>query len=117
MRQSLPELAAKGRTFVPLVDLAAPFSEHLCEHLAACDKQATSKSSRFLDECRRFNRGEIAREHLIDATVRLGFNNVIDAFQVVGSGPLSVEFYKDERDSAGKGIRLTDELFRLGEMY
>lgn len=114
---SLLELASQGRDFVPLTDLALPFSRRLAEHLKDCDKQATSRSSRFLNECRRFNRGEATREQLADATVRLGFNNVIDAFHVVGGGPVGVEFFKDERQTPGNGIRLTDDLFRLTELF
>src|SRR5262249_13406997 len=78
---------------------------------------ATSRSSRFLDSCRKFNRGEISEEELADVTARLGFNNVIDAFHVVGNGELPVRFFVDERETAGKGIRLTDQVFRLTELY
>lgn len=115
--RSLLDVVRQGKVFVPLAELAVPFSRHLADHLLACDRQATSSSSRFLDECRRFNRGELTREQLVEATVRLGFNNVIDAFHVVGDGPIAVEFFRDERNTPGKGIRLTDELFKLVEMY
>jgi hypothetical protein len=82
---------------VLLQDLAAPFARHLCEHLARIDKQTTSRSSKFLDACRSFNRGELAEDRLAETTVKLGFNNVIDAFHVVGSGPVPVRFFVDER--------------------
>lgn len=49
--QSLLELATAGKEVIQLQDLARPFSKHLCAHLAQCDKQTTSQSSRFLDAC------------------------------------------------------------------
>jgi hypothetical protein len=70
---------------VPLENLAAPFARHLCEHLARVDKQATSASSKFLNACRAFIRGELPEQQIIGATACLGFKNVIDAFHVVGS--------------------------------
>jgi 5-methylcytosine-specific restriction endonuclease McrA len=48
----------------------------------------------------------------MDATVRNGFNNVIDAFHVVGQREIPERFYIDERKQ-NKGIRLTDEFARL----
>ncbi len=101
--------ADRGDDRVPLDDLAAPFARHLCEHLKKADKQATSPSSRFLDACRAFNRGEIAEDSLVETTARLGFANVIDAFHIVGSGPVPVRFFVEERASGG-GVRLTDDL-------
>jgi hypothetical protein len=115
--RTLLDAAHQGKTFLPLTELALPFARHIAEHLKLADKQATSRSSQFLDNCRRFNRGELSAEELADVTVRLGFNNVIDAFHVIGSGELGVRFYTDERTSPGKGIRLTDDIFRLTELY
>src|SRR5947209_6748692 len=69
-----------------LSDLAPAFSYHLTEHLKTSDKQTTARSSQFLDACRRFNSGDIDHQKLVEETVRSGFNNVIDAFHVVGSG-------------------------------
>jgi hypothetical protein len=113
----LLDAAQQRKTFLPLTDLALPFARHVAEHLQQADKQATSPSSQFLDSCRRFNRRELSEEQLADVTVRLAFNNVIDAFHVVGSGELGIRFYVDERATPGKGIRLTDEVFRLTELY
>jgi HNH endonuclease len=56
----------------------------------------------------------LSRHELIGSTVKLGFNNVIDAFHVVNRSDIPVRFFVDERSSGG-GIRLTDELFRLRE--
>ena len=94
--------------------LAAPFARHLCEHLSQVEKQTTSQSSQFLDACRAFNKGDLSEERLVQATVKRGFNNVIDAFHIVGSGPVPVRFFADERKTGGvSAIRLTDDLRRL----
>lgn len=115
LAKTLLDLADRSDDRVPINDLAAPFARHLCEHLRKVDKQATSKSSKFLDACRTFNKGDMPEEQLIESTARLGFNNVIDAFHVVGSGPIPVRFFEDERQSGhgGAAIRLTDDLRRL----
>jgi hypothetical protein len=115
--KTLLETAQQGKPFVPLAELARPFAWHIAEHLKLADKQATSPSSQFLASCRKLNRGEMSEEELADVTVRLGFNNVIDAFHLVGNTELGVRFFADERASPGKGIRLTDEVFRLTELY
>ncbi len=49
-----------------------------------------------------------------NVTVRLGFNNVIDAFHRLGPTDLERRFFIDER-ATSKSIRLTDELRLLGE--
>lgn len=115
--KSLLELADKRHEIITLEALAEPFSRHVCEHLKLVDKQGAFQSSRFLDVCRKFNRNEIKKEELLDATARLGFNNVIDAFHVVHDGEIAVRFFSDERTGREKGIRLTDDLFRLTEQF
>lgn len=117
MGQSLLELATAGKEIIQLDELAKPFSKHLCKHLALCDKQTTSQSSRFLDICRKFNTGELREEELFDSTAKLGFNNVIDAFHIVHQGEVGVRFFTDERAGREKGIRLTQDLFRLAEDF
>ena len=86
--KSLLELSAKGKEIITLDDLADPYSMHICDHLKLGDKQGTSTSSRFLDACRKFNQGESKKEELLDATAKLGFVNVIDAFHVVHDGDI-----------------------------
>jgi hypothetical protein len=116
LAKTLLGLAERADDRVPLDELAAPFARHLCEHLKLVDKQTTSQSSKFLDACRAFNRGELSDDALVGTTARLGFNNVIDAFHVVGSGPVPVRFFEDERQGnrgGGGAIRLTDDLRRL----
>ncbi len=109
---SLIELSREERDLVPLEDLAVPFARHLTEHLERVDTQGTSASSRFLDACRSFNAGELTEDALRETTARLGFQNVIDAFHVVGGGDIPVRFFEDERRQNG-GIRLTDRLHEL----
>jgi hypothetical protein len=111
--KALLDLAQEQREEVTLDELAAPYSDAICEHLKVSDKQGTSKSSRFLDACRGFNAGSLTRDQLIGATSQLGFNNVIDAFHVVDKDELPIRFFTDERSSTTKGIRLTSELLEL----
>ena len=115
--KSLLELARNGTEVVTLDQLADPFSRKICDHLRHTDKQATSKSSRYLDICRKFNTGEVEEEELLDATAKLGFNNVIDAFHIVHDGEVGVRFFTDERKGSEKGVRLTQELFQLTEQF
>lgn len=115
--KSLLELAQQREETISLEELAEPFSRHICEHLANSSKQATSSSSRFLDSCRKFNAGELKKEELLDTTVKLGFSNVIDAFHFVHDSDISVRFFRDERKDGTKGIRLSDDLFKLTERY
>lgn len=115
--KSLLELSQQGHDVVTLDSLAEPFSRYICEHLELADKQATSKSSRYLDTCRKFNAGEVKKDELLAATAALGFANVIDAFHIVHKGETDVRFFTDERKGKEKGIRLTDSLFQLAEKY
>ena len=115
--KSLIEFASQGNEIITLEQLSEPFSRHICQHLQLADKQTTSTSSRFLTTCRKFNADEIKKEELLDATAKLGFANVIDAFHVVHDGEIGVRFFTDERNGKEKGIRLTQELFRLTEQF
>ena len=114
--RSLLDLADQGTESVSLEELAVPFSKYLTEHLATVDTQGTSAQSRFLTACREFNNGGLSHGQLIEATARLGFVNVIDAFHVVGPEETPVRFFADERDS-NRGISLTDDLHRLRDHY
>ncbi len=115
--KSLLDFAKQGSEVVTLEQLAAPFAHNVCEHLRISDKQATSRSSRFLDGCRKFNVGELSREELLDLTSKLGFANVIDAFHIVHEGEIGVRFFTDERRGGEKGIRLTQDLFELADRF
>jgi hypothetical protein len=111
--QALLELAAQQRTFVPLPELAVPYAAALCKHLQVEDRQSTSAQSQFLDACRSRNRGDLDAEQFAEATVRLGFANVIDAFHISRGGhPTQTRCFVDERASR-HGITLTDHLLEL----
>jgi hypothetical protein len=51
---------------------------------------------------------------LAEETVRLGFNNVIDAFHIVGRAEVPQRFFVDERTRSA-GIRITDAFSQLIE--
>lgn len=110
LAKSLVELGKSHDDRVTLQTLAEPFSRHVCEHLKSADRQGTSARSRFLEACRKFNAGEIAIEELHSTTVRFGFENVIDAFHVIGSGSLAIRLFSDDRIGKSPGIILTPEL-------
>jgi len=84
--QALLELAARQQAFVPLPELAVPYAACLCEHLQVEDRQSTARRSRFLDACRSRDRSDLEAAQLTEATVRLGFANVIDAFHISRGG-------------------------------
>lgn len=111
--KALVDLAAQGKEAVSLEELAVPFSAHLCEHLKDAPKQATSASSKFLDACRQFNEGQITEDALRSKTAEIGFVNVIDAFHRVGTEDIPQRFFVDERKTATKGIRLTEEIQKV----
>lgn len=112
LAKSLYELSNSSHDLVKLDELAEPFSRHLCQHLLHTPKQTTSKSSKFIDSCVLFNRGELSQDALLASTAKLGFKNVIDAFHIVNSEEIEKRFFIDERQNSG-GIRLTEDFFRL----
>lgn len=115
LAKSLYDLKASPNDIISLEELAVPFSGHLCEHLKHSPKQITSRSSKYLDACLAFNNQQIELDELIDHTVKLGFNNVIDAFHIVNSGEIDKRFFIDERKQS-RGIRITDNFFNLAEL-
>lgn len=114
LAQSLLDIKAAPGDLVTLEDLAKPFSSHICRHLKSADKQGTSAQSRFLDACRAANAGEIEQDELAETTVRLGFNNVIDAFHVVGGDDVPHRFFLDERKQSS-GLKVCDAFGFLTE--
>ena len=112
LAKSLLQFQNRKDDLVTLEELASPFAKHICEHLRHSPKQATSPSSKFLENCKRFNSGEISQEQIDQITAKLGFINVIDAFHIVNQGELPTRFFIDERKEL-KGIRLTENLLKL----
>lgn len=115
LAESLLEIAPKSKTEVLLEELAGPYARNLCRHLENAPKQATSRSSSFLDACKEYNEGAISQQELIDKTVEKGFVNVIDAFHVVNREETPVRFFEKDYSNGQKKIILTDEMFELAE--
>ena len=67
--KSLLELKPQAGSIVTLEELAIPFSRNITEHLKLADKQCTNSRSRFLDTCRKFNRGEVDQDELVEQTI------------------------------------------------
>lgn len=114
LAMSLLELGKRPNDLVKLEELAQPFSRQIREHLRNSEKQITSSSSTFLEACRKANAGELSEDRLLATTVKMGFNNVIDAFHVVNRLDIPKRFFIDERNTSS-GIRLTDNFYKLGE--
>lgn len=116
LAKSLYDLRSYPQELVHLEELAPVFVGHVIKHLEQCDKQGTSSQSRFLEFCRQYRDGDaaISYEKLITETVKLGFNNVLDAFHNVHGKGLNSRFFLDERKTSG-GIRLTDQFYHLAQ--
>lgn len=112
LAKALYDLSNSSNDLISLEELAVPFSKHICEHLRHSPKQVTSSSSKFLETCSSYSQGIKSHDELIGQTVKLGFNNVIDAFHNVNREELPERFFIDERSLNG-GIRLTENFYRL----
>jgi hypothetical protein len=112
LAQALLELRPASGQLVTLEELATLYTRHLREHLRLADKQGTFQRSQFLDACRKANAGELSEQQLLGQAIKLGFNNVIDAFHVVGPAEIPQRFFLDERPQNG-GIRPTEEFSKL----
>jgi 5-methylcytosine-specific restriction endonuclease McrA len=114
MAKALLELQPTEGQLLKLHELAEPFARHIAEHLKLTDTQGTFQGSRFLDACRDLNAGKLTKAQMVEQAVRLGFNNVIDAFHVVGRDAVPDRFFIDERGTNG-GVRITTEFSKLME--
>lgn len=114
--KALLTLADEGKTLVTAEELSIPYASELCQHLKLEDKQITSRSSTFLDACRKFNRQEISQSQLIQTTAAKGFNNVLDAFHIVNGIEIPERFFYKRSNSNSSGIILTDNVFKLCEV-
>lgn len=112
LAEALLTLRPQGGDLLRLEEIAGPFARAVSRHLKSEPKQSTSAKSQYLAECQRYNAGELSSDQLIDATVARGFNNVIDAFHVVGQKNIPDRFFLDERQGSG-GLRITDAFSRL----
>ena len=112
LAKTLLELKPESGQLLKLSDIAPVFARNIVEHIKHSPKQTTSLSSKFLKTCDAFSNNEVDHQTLIESTVKLGFNNVIDAFHIVGSGEVNRRFYIDER-ATNNGIKITDEFSML----
>lgn len=115
--KSLLELASKEATSISLAELAKPFATNIVQHLKASDKQGNSSSSKFLNSCRSFIENEITEEELYGITEKLGFVNVVDAFQNVNGEIIPSPFYEKNFVAGKKEVVVTDELLKLKESF
>ena len=115
--KSLLELVNEETTAISLKELAKPFSKNITAHLKTSDKQGNSNSSTFLDYCRQYNEGDIDEDVLLHQTEKLGFVNVVDAFQNVNGGQIPNLFYEKDYSNRQKGIVIKDDLLKLKESF
>lgn len=125
LAKSLIDISLERKSdLITLDDLALPYALHLAEHLKHSPKQSTAKTSQFIQACQGYNEGNIDEDRLIQITKKEGFKYVLDAFHVVNTKAITERFYDvvneeffiDER-KFNKGIRLTDNLFKLFYVY
>lgn len=107
---SLLHFANLGQESVPLSDLAGSYSEILCHRLKIAPKQGTSSGSKFLTACNSYNDNLITLDELIDKTITLGFENVLDAFHRVGTADVPARFFIDQRKSSAPSIAITSKM-------
>lgn len=115
--KSLLELVNKETTKISLTELAQPFSKNIIEHLKENDKQGNSKSSSFLNVCRSRIKEEISDTELWLKTEKLGFVNVVDAFQNLNGEQIPDIFYEKNYKSGNKEIIIKDNLLKLKESF
>ncbi len=125
LAKSLIDISLERKSdLITLDDLALPYALHLAEHLKHSPKQSTAKTSQFIQACQGYNESNIDEDRLIQITKKEGFKYVLDAFHVVNTKAITERFYDvvneeffiDER-KFNKGIRLTDNLFKLFYVY
>ncbi|WP_341222208.1 HNH endonuclease [Polaribacter atrinae] len=115
--KSLLELVDKETTKISLTELSKPFSKNIVEHLKVNDKQGNSKSSSFLNVCRAHIKGEVSDTELWSKTEKLGFLNVVDAFQNLNGSQVPDIFYEKNYKSGNKEIIIKDNLLKLKESF
>jgi len=115
--KALLELIKLEKTAITLTDLAEPFSRQVVEHLRQHDKQGSSASSKFLDSCRSYIKGQITQEELLIQTEKLGFQHVVDAFQIVNRDIVPNPFYQKNYANGRKELIITDNLLKLKESF
>lgn len=116
LAKSLYDFRDRANDLITLDELAKSYVKHLIEHLSHSPKQITSSSSQFISTCQLYMENKISYDELISTAVKLGFNNVIDAFHIVNRNEIEKRFFIDERKT-NKGIRITDDFYKLSDEY
>ena len=112
LAESLLKLNPQSGQLIKLEDLAPVFGKAIAAHISHSPKQGTNPG-KFLQSIDGYNTdGNL--DALVKATVKFGFQNVIDAFHNIGSTSVLHKFFLDERQQ-NKGIRITDEFSKLAE--
>jgi hypothetical protein len=115
--KALLEMVENEKNTVSLNDLALPFAKNIINHIKVNDKQGNSNSSTFLEACRKFNNNLIKEDALIEITTKLGFVNVVDAFQNINGGVIPDTFYIKDYKAGKKNLIITDNLLKLKENF
>ncbi|MGL2993510.1 HNH endonuclease [Flavobacterium sp. TSSA_36] len=113
--KALLQLASKETNNITLEQLSPLFVDSILQHIKQNDKQGNSISSSFLKACRQYNNNELTYENLLGKTEKLGFVNVIDAFQNVNGGMIPNKFYEKDFNGKTKQIVIKDDLLKLKE--
>lgn len=115
--KALLELIDRQTTKISLEELSIPFANSIVEHVKKTGKQGNATSSKFLDGCRNYIKGEITQDNLYHLTEKYGFVNVIDAFQNVNGGTIPKLFYEKDFALGKKEIVITDNLLEIKEKF
>ena len=113
LAKSLIGFASTETDIITLEELAKPFSEFICEHLAESDRQGTNPTSTFLQECRNFNLGKIDYDKLYSTCISQGFRYVFDAFHKVSGEETPTKFFQVTGSGRNRSVRLADNLINL----
>ena len=111
LAQALLETAKAGAAEVPLNTLAEVFADYICQHLVKSPIQGTNPTNSYLQTCREYNKGKVERSKLIEATNRIGFRYVFDAFHNISGGELPLTFFSIDKEA--KQVVLHDEMLEL----
>jgi len=93
------------------------FAKNIIGHLRQSDKQGNASSSRFLEACRGFINGGLGEDELYQQTEKLGFVNVVDAFQNVNGDIIPNPFYQKNFKAGKREIVFTDNLLKLKQSF
>jgi hypothetical protein len=115
--KALLSLIKDEKNSVTLKELAIPFAQSIVEHLKRNKRQGNASSSKFLEGCRNYIKEKISEEELYNLTEKIGFVNVVDAFQNINGGTIPERFYEKNYILGKKEIVITDNLLKIKELF